>query len=67
MDRWMRLEVTVDGREVTATLDGRPCLGFTASHPVEGYVGLWSKGDTTAFFRNLETEAIETEANQEVA
>ena len=54
MDRWLQLEVTVAGREITGTLDGRPCLRFTAPQPVEGYVGLWSKGDTTAFFRGLE-------------
>lgn len=54
MDRWLQLEVTVAGREITGSLDGRPCLSFTAPQPVEGYVGLWSKGDTTAFFRGLE-------------
>ncbi len=64
MDRWMRLEVTVDGREVTGALDGRPCLRFTASHPVEGYVGLWSKGDTTAFYRDLEMEFIGSAPNE---
>jgi pyruvate,water dikinase len=53
MDRWLQLEVTVAGREITGILDGRPCLRFTAPQPVEGYVGLWSKGDTTAFFRGL--------------
>lgn len=57
MDRWLRLEVTVAGQDVTGSLDGRPCLKFTVPRPVEGYVGLWSKGDTTAFFRGLETTA----------
>ena len=54
MGRWLKLEVTVAGREITGSLDGRSVLGFTVDRPVEGYVGLWSKGDTTALFRGLE-------------
>jgi pyruvate,water dikinase len=51
---WFGLEVTVEGKEITArVVDGRS-LRFTAPRPVSGYVGLWAKGDTTAFFRNLE-------------
>jgi pyruvate,water dikinase len=56
LDRWLRLEVTVEGQEVTGALDGRPVLRYSAPRPVDGYVGLWSKGDTTAFFRDLRTE-----------
>lgn len=56
MDRWLPLEITVAGREVTGSLEGRPCLAFTASQPISGYIGLWSKGDTTACFRNLEMD-----------
>jgi len=55
MKRWLQLEVTVSGKEVSCALDGRPRLRFTASRPVTGYIGLWSKGDTTAYFRDLET------------
>jgi len=51
---WFGLEVTVKREEITArVVDGRS-LRFTAPRPVAGYVGLWAKGDTTAFFRNLE-------------
>jgi pyruvate,water dikinase len=53
---WFGLEVTVEGKEITArVVDGRS-LRFTAPLPVSGYVGLWAKGDTTAFFRNLEMD-----------
>ncbi len=56
MDRWMTLAVRVKGNEINGFLDGRPSLKFTASQPVAGHVGLWCKGDTTAWFRNLEME-----------
>jgi pyruvate,water dikinase len=56
MDRWLRLEVTVAGREVTGALNGRPILRYAAPHSVSGYVGFWCKGDTTAYYRHLEIE-----------
>lgn len=56
IDRWFTLEVAVAGGEVSATFDDLASLRFTALDPVEGYVGLWSKGDTTAFFRQLELD-----------
>ena len=53
---WIGLEVMVKGKEITArVVDGRS-LRFTAPRPVAGYLGLWAKGDTTAFFRNLEMD-----------
>ncbi|MDQ7784028.1 MAG: PEP/pyruvate-binding domain-containing protein [Desulfomonilaceae bacterium] len=55
MDRWLRLEVTTEGKEITGTLEGRPLLRFSAPKTVSGYVGLWSKGDTTAYFRELKS------------
>ncbi|MCU0558967.1 MAG: PEP-utilizing enzyme [Desulfobacterales bacterium] len=57
MDRWLKLEVRVAGKKITGTLDGRAALEFTAAKPVEGHVGLWCKGDTTAYFRDLEASA----------
>jgi len=55
LDRWVRIGVRVTRKEIAVDLDGRFSLGFTLPRPVTGYVGLWSKGDTTAYFRNLET------------
>ncbi|PKN43664.1 MAG: pyruvate, phosphate dikinase [Deltaproteobacteria bacterium HGW-Deltaproteobacteria-18] len=52
---WLGLEVTVAGKEITAGLVGGRGLRFTAPRTVTDYVGLWTKGDTTAYFRNLET------------
>jgi pyruvate,water dikinase len=51
--RWLELEVAVAGARVTGALEGRVLLEATLPLPVEGFVGLWSKGDTTAHFRGL--------------
>lgn len=54
LDRWLRLEVSVDGKTVKGRIAGELLIRYDHSRPVEGYVGLWSKGDSTAYFRNLE-------------
>jgi pyruvate,water dikinase len=54
LDRWLRLEVVVDGNTVTGAIAGERLIQFANVRPVAGYVGLWSKGDSTAYFRNLE-------------
>jgi len=54
MNHWFRLEVTIAGATITAAVDGHPGLQYTAPQPIAGHVGLWSKGDTTAYYRNLE-------------
>ncbi|MFO7715972.1 PEP/pyruvate-binding domain-containing protein, partial [Desulfosarcina sp.] len=53
MDRWLQLAVTVAGKEITGALKGQARLRYTASRPIAGYIGLWSKGDTSVLFRNL--------------
>jgi pyruvate,water dikinase len=55
MDHWFRLEVVITGATITAAVDDQPGLQFTASQPIVGFTGLWSKGDTTAYYRNLES------------
>ncbi|MFO7560606.1 MAG: PEP/pyruvate-binding domain-containing protein [Desulfobacterales bacterium] len=64
MDQWLQLEVAVMGKEVAGTLDGRTLLKFTAPQAISGYVGLWSKGDTTAWFRGLKTNDIQNEEQE---
>jgi pyruvate,water dikinase len=53
LDRWLALEVVVDGNAVTGAIAGERLIRFENAGPVAGYVGLWSKGDSTAYFRNL--------------
>ena len=54
MDHWFRLEVVIAGATITAAVDDQPGVQFTAAQPIVGFTGLWSKGDTTAYYRNLE-------------
>jgi pyruvate,water dikinase len=54
LDRWLQLEVTVDGKWVTGAFEGQALIRFENPRPVAGYAGLWSKGDSTAYFRYLE-------------
>lgn len=53
MDRWLRLEAAVAGKQIRGSVDGETCIRFIAPEPVSGYVGLWTKGETTAYFRGL--------------
>ena len=64
MDQWFRLEVTIAGETMTALLDGKPGLHFTAPQPIVGFIGLWSKGDTTAYYRNLKKIEFQGEAGR---
>ncbi len=53
LGEWCSLEVAVRGEKITAKSDAGASLTFTAQQPVSGHVGLWAKGDTTAYFRSL--------------
>lgn len=63
LDRWLRLEVRAAGTKIEGALDGRIGLEFTADRPVEGHAGLWCKGDTTAYFRNLKASDAPNDAS----
>lgn len=52
-DTWYQLRVDVDGSRITAWVDGAPLAEYTAAHPVEGYLGLWTKADSTSRFSGL--------------
>jgi len=53
MDQWLGLEVTVKGKAISGALNGQTLLHHTAPQSVSGFLGLWTKGDTTAWFREL--------------
>lgn len=61
MNEWLRLEVVVAAKEIAGALNGRRLLRFSAGKEVSGYVGLWSKGDTTAWFANLDATDLSGE------
>jgi len=56
IDRWLRLEAAVAGKEIQGAVDGRSSIHFRFRGPVSGYVGLWTKGETVADFRDLAAE-----------
>jgi pyruvate,water dikinase len=63
LNRWLRLEACVAENKIKGTLDGRSALEFTAERPVQGHLGLWCKGDTTAYFKNLEASDAPNDAS----
>lgn len=78
---WHELKLTVDGAQVSATLDGTPALEYTLGSepvagrrgppnadlypannpvlraPVSGKIGLWSKTDSTSYFKDYVVNA----------
>jgi len=53
-DKWHRLELTVQGRRIRATVNGGPLqVEHELDQPVSGRLGLYTKPDATSAFRNL--------------
>jgi hypothetical protein len=50
---WHTLEVTVSGRTVSATANGRFNVSHTLEAPVAGRVGVWTKADSVTAFRGF--------------
>ena len=61
MAQWLQLEVAVVGKEISGYLNGTILLQHTFPQAVSGCLGLWSKGDTTAQFRELEMDDTHSE------
>lgn len=54
---WHRLELTVHGKKVRATVSGRRLnVEHELDAPVSGRLGLWTKPDATSAFRKLEVK-----------
>jgi hypothetical protein len=50
---WHDLQLTVDGRRVRASANGRLHVEHELDQPVTGRLGLWTKPDAASAFRNL--------------
>ena len=50
---WVSLEVNISGEKIIAKSDSGERIHFSAKNNVSGYVGMWTKGDTSAYFTNL--------------
>lgn len=51
---WHELKVVVSGSRIQGFLDGKPLLQYDLDRDVSGGVGLWSKDDSVAAFRNFQ-------------
>jgi hypothetical protein len=50
MNTWHTLEISVQGTNLQASLDGKHLLDFTLTEAVSGKVGVWSKTDSVSYF-----------------
>ena len=47
---WHALEISVQGTNLKASLDGKHLLDYTLAEAVSGKVGVWSKTDSVSYF-----------------
>jgi hypothetical protein len=52
-DQWHELKMTVAGTDFKTYIDGSLALEFTLPEPVSGKIGLWSKTDSTSWFKDF--------------
>lgn len=48
--QWFTLSMTVHGKKIAGTLNGRQVFDFENPEPIDGKVGLWSKADSVVYF-----------------
>ena len=51
-DQWHELKMTVAGTDFKTYIDGQLALEYTLPEPVSGKIGLWSKTDSTSYFKD---------------
>lgn len=49
---WHELKMTVQGTDFKGWIDGTLGLEYTLKEPVSGRIGLWSKTDSTSYFKD---------------
>mgnify|MGYP005846104181 CR=1 FL=1 len=50
---WYELRVDFAEHHCLCWLDGKPQLDYTATRPLDGYLGLWTKADAVSHFADL--------------
>lgn len=50
MNTWHALEISVQGTNLQASLDGKYLLDYTLAENVSGKIGVWSKTDSVSYF-----------------
>jgi hypothetical protein len=56
-DQWHELRMTVAGTDFKTYIDGQLALEYALPEPVSGKIGLWSKTDSTSYFKDFTVEA----------
>jgi hypothetical protein len=51
-DQWHELKMTVSGTDCKTYINGQLALEYTLPEPVSGKIGLWSKTDSTSYFKD---------------
>ena len=55
-DQWHELKMTVAGRDFKTFVDGQLALEYALPEPVSGKIGLWSKTDSTSYFKDFKVQ-----------
>ncbi len=56
-DEWYQLRVDIEGAKIKGYVNNEMILGYEAEKPVTGYIGLWTKADSTSSFENLQIQS----------
>ncbi len=56
-DQWHDLKMTVSGTDFKTYIDGQLALEYALPEPVSGRIGLWSKTDSTSYFKDYVVES----------
>ncbi len=48
--KWHDLEMTIEGKQLTASVNGKQYMKYTLPSPVSGKVGVWTKADSVVYF-----------------
>jgi hypothetical protein len=52
-NEWHELKLTVQGPDTKTYINGQLALEYTWTSPISGKVGLWSKTDSTSYFKDF--------------
>jgi 3-keto-disaccharide hydrolase len=52
-NQWHELKLTVDGANTKTYINGQLALDYTFDQPISGKIGLWSKTDSTSYFKDF--------------
>ena len=56
-DQCHDLKMTVAGTDFKTYIDGQLALDYTLPEPISGKIGLWSKTDSTSYFKDYVVES----------